>query len=179
MAERYCVTGKNMRKRHSVVRGVLVLGIGIGTGFICGALTEHKRMLSIVEEKVKKGDKFQNLYNMMLSWISMRQENRTFDDYFSWCGIRHIAVYGNGVVGQRFVKEMKSLETKISYIIDKKADIMVSKIPVFTLQQECQPVDAIVVTILDEFDEIAEEIQKKYNYPVIPLDEVVYGSNLH
>lgn len=179
MAERYCVTGKNMRKKHSVLWSVLVFGIGAGIGYIGGALKEHKRMLSIVEDKVKKEDKFQNLYNMMLSWISMRQENRTFDDYFSWRGIRHIAVYGNGVVGQKFVREMESLETKISYIIDKKADIMISKIPVFTLQQECQPVDAIVVTILEGFDEIAEEIQKKYNYPVIPLDEVVYGSNLH
>ena len=168
-----------MRKKHSLLRGALAFGVGAGTGFACGALKEHKRLLPIVEDKVKKGDKFQNLYNMMLSWISMYQENRTFDDYFSWRKIRNIAVYGNGPIGQRFVKEMEEMDTKVSYIIDKKADAMVSKIPVFTLQQECQPVDAIVVTVLDGFDEIAEEIQKKYNYPIIPLDEVIYGCNLY
>ena len=74
---------------------------------------------------------------------------------------------------------MEGLETELSYIIDKKADTMRSKVPVFTLQQDCQRVDAIVVTVLERFDEIAEEIQRKYDYPIVPLDEVVYGSTLY
>ena len=179
MAGKYCVTDRNVRKENPVLKSILVFGIGAGIGFSYGVLKEHKRMLPIVEEKIKKGDKFQNFYYMMLSWIRMHQKRRTFDDYFSWHGIRRIAVYGNGAVGQIFVKEMEGLETELSYIIDKKADTMRSKVPVFTLQQDCQRVDAIVVTVLERFDEIAEEIQREYDYPIVPLDEVVYGSTLY
>lgn len=155
---------------------ILIFGIGLGVGGIAGLLWEHNRTKRIIEEKIRKLDKSQNYYGLLLSWLKLHAGKIPLDDYFEWHGADKIAVYGNGQIGQCFIKEMECAQTQISYIIDRNAENMVSKLPIFTMEDELPQVDAIVVTVIDEFDNIAEAIRKKCGCSVVSIEEVIYGS---
>ena len=128
-------------------------------------------------QKIKWIDRSQSYKDLFLAWLTLRDEKKSFDIYFKWRRVSNIAVYGNGPIGQRFVKEMEGMETKVNYIIDKKGDSMVANVPIITLDDSLPEVDAIVVTVIDEFNSIADKLGEKCEYPVIPLEDVIIGSN--
>lgn len=149
----------------------------LGIGIIIGVFWEHRRMRSIVEQKIKMIDKFQNYYQLFLAWLKLHERNICFDSYFNLYGINNIAVYGNGPVGKQFLKDMKNTKIQVDYVIDKKAEYMILDIPIITLEQELPKVDAIVITIIDQIEDIAEKIRKRYDYQIISLEDIVYGSS--
>lgn len=155
---------------------ILAFGIGLGAGVIGGFLWEHDRMKLIMKEKIRKLDRSQSYYGLLLSWLKMHEEKISLDDYFERLEISNIAVYGNGQIGERLIKEMECTKTSIRYIIDRNACSMVSKFPIFTMEDELPQVDAIVVTVIDEYDSIAEAIRKKCDCYVFSIEEVIYGS---
>ena len=57
---------------------------------------------------------------------------------------------------------------------DKNADNIYSSVEVMNLSDDLPEVDAIVVTAVFFFDEIAEELADKVNCPIISLEDMVY-----
>lgn len=155
---------------------ILFFHLGIGIGAVIGIIHEHKRMDSILTEKIKKLDVSQRYRSMLLEWINLYKRNITFDRYFMQCGIKNIAVYGYGKIGKSFVHDMEHLQTRVDYIIDRKAAEMISPIKMITLSDNFSKVDSIVVTVIEDYDNIVEEISKKCNYPIISVEDVIYGS---
>lgn len=154
----------------------IIFGIGLGLGAAAGFIREHKRMENVLMEKIKKIDIFQRYKSMLLAWLKLYEDNITFDSFFDWYGAENIAVYGNGQIGKCFMSNMKNTQCRIDYIIDRNAAYMSTEIPIMTIADELPQVDAIVVTVIDDFDNIEEEIRKRYNYSVISIEDVIFGS---
>lgn len=156
---------------------ILIFGLGIVFGVIGGSIREHRRMDDILIDKIKKFDASQRYRSMLIEWINLHKSNITFDEYFKQCGMKNIAVYGNGKIGQGFINDMEHLQTRVDYIIDRKAAEMSSRLSIITLSESLPKVDGIVVTVLNDYDDIVEEISRKCNYPVISIEDVIYGSS--
>lgn len=156
---------------------ILIFSLGIVFGAIGGSIREHKRMDNILIDKIKKLDASQRYRSLLMEWVNLYKRNITFDEYFKQFGMNIIAVYGNGKIGQRFINDMEHLQTQVDYIIDRKAAEMSSKLPIITLSENLPKVDGIVVTVLDDYDDIVEEISRKCNYSVISIEDVIYGSS--
>ena len=95
--------------------------------------------------------------------------------YFEQNGYRKIAVYGMSYAGETLINELKGTKIEVAYGIDKNADHIFTGINTVSPEDTLEKVDAIVVTAITFFAEIEEKLSKKNDYPIISLEEVLYG----
>ena len=79
-----------------------------------------------------------------------------------------------GYAGETLIDELKNTNTNVRYGIDKNADSLYSEVDIVTMEDELENVDAIVVTAITFFDEIAEKLEEKVDCPIISLEDILY-----
>lgn len=124
----------------------------------------------------RMADKYRQYSEMFQAWINLKQQNILLESYFEKQNIKTIAIYGKGKHSEYFIEEIKRTKVKISYFIDKNASFMVETIPVLSIDIELPVVDAIIVTIVDEFDMVLKELKKVCDFPVFSLEDIIYQS---
>ena len=76
--------------------------------------------------------------------------------------------------GETLVDELKDTEIKVAYGIDKKADSVYSDVGICSMEDNLEEVDAVVVTAITFFDEIAQKLSDIIDCPIISLEDVLY-----
>lgn len=144
-------------------------------GGLAGSIASMLFMNKKIEDKNKKVDKFKSYYNMLNQWLLLKQEGKTLEEYFVNNGYKNIAIYGMGEMGNRLYDELKDSNITVKYAVDENAAEIYPGIEVFGKEEEYPDVDVIIVTAIFAFDSIEKELQKKIKFPVIALDNVIYG----
>ena len=72
------------------------------------------------------------------------------------------------------LEELAGTDISVAYCIDQKADSIYVDVDVFTIEEDLQPVDAVVVTAITFFDEIEENLMKKMDCPIISLEDILF-----
>ena len=119
-------------------------------------------------------DKHFVLFMMMNQWVKVKQEGKNLSSYFEKNGYRKIAIYGMSYAGETLLEELKNSEITVSYGIDKNSDAIYADVDIVSMDDELGDVDAIVVTAITYFDEIADELSKKISCPIVSLDTILY-----
>ena len=89
---------------------------------------------------------------------------------------RSVAIYGLGLIGVHLQKELlHSKLVNLKYIIDKGKKGVHNDIPVFDLNDNLPKVDAIIVTVMWDYNKIESELTKKMNSSVISIDTLMRG----
>lgn len=127
-----------------------------------------------IKEQDKALAKVHELYMLFDQWVQVKQEDKSLVEYFRKNEYRTIAIYGMKELGERLYDELKNSDIKVSYVIDKNADKIYADVNVVTPDEELDPVDVIVVTAVYYFNEIEEVLNKKVNYPIVSLEDVLY-----
>ena len=152
------------------VLALFSLGVGtlIGSGVTLQIEGQKEKMLNATSNKNM------SLYLMMNQWVRVKQAGKNLTDYFKKKGYKNIAVYGMSNVGETLIDELKGTDTCIKYGIDMNASNIHLDIPVFSLNDEFEDVDAIVVTPIFYFDDIEETLSRKMKCPIISLEDILY-----
>ncbi len=145
------------------------------TGVVIGASIVKKREGDKFEKACDKSNKHFELFCMMSQWVRVKQEGKNLSSYFEQNGYRKIAVYGMSYAGETLINELKGTKIEVAYGIDKNADHIFTGINTVSPEDTLEKVDAIVVTAITFFAEIEEKLSKKNDYPIISLEEVLYG----
>lgn len=127
---------------------------------------------SIVRWK-KQAEKKTGQYLLMDQWIRLKQEGKKLESYFVKNHYNRIAVFGLGHIGKRLLKELKDSEIQVIYTIERKTKNINPNIKVFTLATRIPNVDAVVVTVIDGFDDISEILAQKVKCPVIAIEDIL------
>lgn len=106
-------------------------------------------------------------------WMSLREKNINIVDYLSKYHIKHIAIYGYGMLAKHLLVELDETDIIVDYIIDKSNRRDSLKYKVVNLEEKFAKVDAVIVTIVDEFDSIYKFIKEKLNSPIFSLYEII------
>ena len=152
------------------VIGILSAIIGAGAG----ATAVGKSMGDKVDYWQNLADKHLALFQMMNRWVKVKQEGKNLSQYFEVNNYKNIAIYGMGYAGETLIDELKNTNTNVRYGIDKNADSLYSEVDIVTMEDELENVDAIVVTAITFFDEIAEKLEEKVDCPIISLEDILY-----
>ena len=80
---------------------------------------------------------------------------------------------GLGVMGQRLIKELRDSQVEVVYGIDKNEDMTYTGLDVIPIRGELPSVDAVVVTVVKEFETIREVLSKKIDCPVIAIEDIL------
>lgn len=110
----------------------------------------------------------------MNQWVKVRQEGKTLSEYFERNNYKNIAIYGMSYAGENLMDELKDSRICVKYGIDKKASRINKEIDLVTMEDNLQEVDAVVVTAIAFFDEIAEKLEKRLNCPILSLEDILY-----
>lgn len=161
-----------MKKGISKVISVLVGG---AAGAVAGGVAIGRVMGKNAKEKDEVFKKVLSYYFLYNQWLSVHQQGKSLVDYFKKNGYKTVAIYGLKELGERLYDELKDSDITVKYIIDKNADTLYADVDVVTPDEKLEPVDVIVVTAAYYYSDIEEMLYEKVDYPVVSLEDVVYG----
>lgn len=150
--------------------GVFLVLIGFAGGIVfmiyhCGYILENKQ---------KKVDKYFSYFKFFDQWLSCKEQNYDFADYFNKHGIKSVAIYGMGRLGKHLKYELEKSGIKVDYVIDEGEKIIYGEETHYNLRDSLPLVDAVVVTPIDEFEEIKEKIlENNKMLRVVSVDKVI------
>lgn len=151
--------------------------IGYMLSFLAGAGLAGICLLKLQQGSIDRwkglAEKNRGLFLLMDQWVRVRQDGRKLEEYFIRNSYKRIAVYGMGYVGRRLVEELKDSEIETVYGIDRNAANIYSEIKVVTMDEELANVDVVVVTLVDDFDQVSDLLSKELRCPVIAIEDIV------
>ena len=154
-----------MRKGIKVIGGLMSVGIPV---YLAGRWQQK-----CIDRWKEEASKQRAMFLVMNQWTNVKQANRNLEEYFLKNELRKIAIYGMGLMGQQLINELKHSSIETAYGIDRNSDGIVSGIKVVTMDEELADVDAVVVTVLKEFDEIRDALTKKLNCSVVAIEDIL------
>lgn len=155
-------------KKHASVFSAMVAGVILGI-----AITEKKNKKCMMKELLTSNKNY-TLFRIMSQWLKVKQKGKNLSEYFELAGYKKIAIYGMGYLGETLLKELSDTKTEVLYGIDQNAASIYAKVDVLSLKDELQSVDVVVVTVINSFEMISENIKKELDCPVISIVDVVH-----
>lgn len=154
-----------MKKVIRIINPIIFLGI------IFETIRKKNNIIKSLENKSER-----DLRNMRLleQWIFIKQDDKSIEDYLKKNGIKTIAIYGMGFVGERLYDELKKSTVEVKYAIDKRGGCLCEDVLVISPTEAIIPVDAIVVAAIYYFDEIKESLAKRTDIPIISLESILF-----
>lgn len=126
----------------------------------------------VIEHKDKEKNKYYIYTNLYNKWMKILDEKREIATFFYKHKYYNIAIYGMGTLGKHLFKQLES-KVDIKYFIDRKGGITGYSIPVYSLNDVLPSVDVIIITIVDEYEDILTKLSKKITFRIVSLDEII------
>lgn len=145
-----------------------VAGVTAGAGVVAKVLGKS------LSKTNNLSDKHLALFLMMNQWVKVKQEGKNLADYFETNDYKKIAIYGMSYAGETLLDELRDSEIEVAYGIDNRADSIYLDLDIVTMEDDLEEVDAVVVTAITFFEEIAEKLEKKIECPIISLEDILY-----
>lgn len=121
----------------------------------------------------KKSMKNCQMWRCMDKWMYLLEENVSLSEYLLGEQIETVAVYGMGFLGRHLLRDLNKSQIKVRYVIDKYKKNVLGYEWV-NPDDELPSVDAIIITIVNEYDEICARLKDKTDAKLINLEELVY-----
>lgn len=103
----------------------------------------------------------------------LKNKNRSVCRYLQEKGFHDIAIYGNGYLGKQLYEELKTHNVSIRYFIDRDAAYMEEEVPVYTLEEQPEKVDIIIVTLTKKDENFRKVLENKAKTTVWYIEELL------
>lgn len=107
------------------------------------------------ESILKEANRYRKKYELMYQWMKLKQNDIKLIEFFQDRKLESIAIYGMGDLGELLYKELEDNRI-IKFGIDRQ--LKQNKIPIYSLENINEKVDAIVITPVLITDEIEDQI---------------------
>lgn len=107
------------------------------------------------ESILKESNRYRKKYELMYQWMKLKQNDIKLIEFFQDRKLESIAIYGMGDLGELLYKELEDNRI-IKFGIDRQ--LKQNKIPIYSLENIKEKVDAIVITPVLITDEIEDQI---------------------
>lgn len=161
-------------KKSFFVSIITGLGASIIVGYLTYRITVNKDK-KIIEACDKKVQKFKQYYQLTNQWIQNKNDKKNITDYLLRNGLYKIAIYGMGELGNKLFEEIDHSKIEVKYIIDRYPESNFANVKFVELNNNIEPVDAIIVTPIFDYEQIEQEISEFVDYKVISLEEILYN----
>lgn len=119
-------------------------------------------------------NKYQKLLFLMMQWKKLNKQGIYVDSFLKLKNIRSVAIYGMGYVGMALTEELQGQYMEVKYGIDK--NILDNEyLPILRPQDELKEVDAIIVTVISEYESIENLLKKKIKCQIFSLEDIIYS----
>ena len=120
-------------------------------------------------------EKFREMFLMLNRIAIYREHGSPLGKQLRDRGIRRVAVYGDGYLGKRLMGELKEYQIKTAFFIDRNADYLQEEVPVYKLEDAPDGMDAVLISLVRNYDEVKRSLQKKYHVAVYTMKDILEG----
>lgn len=144
-----------------------------------GILNEHWKEFIGKEESgknqlYKKYKRVEAQYNLLNQWMTLQESGVTLETLLLARGYQKIAIYGMANMGKHMYHALKSSSIEICYGMDQSLSGQYEAMMVKKPDEMVEPVDAMIVTAIMEYEHIKEQLEKKLTFPIVSLEEIFY-----
>lgn len=105
--------------------------------------------------------------------LDMLEKGIKFTDILPIGEKSRVAIYGNGKIGKHIIREFLKEGVNVCCIIDRISCTSVfENIPIFSPEDNLPSTDIVLVTVVDEYEDIKRKLLGKLDCPIINLAEV-------
>lgn len=130
---------------------------------IQAAANEHIRILS----------KFQKMFFIYDDWMKLQEQKQYISDYLRKVGICSVAIYGDSYIGKRLHCSLQGNGVEVRYFIDKNADYLEERIPVYLPEEGLPSVDLIIICLVDGTESIREDLSQLSDAKIYSITELL------
>lgn len=156
-----------------IIKTVFVSIFFLIIGGVLGILISGNALMSEIKKQRKISGKYMTFFTLYDEWLSMKQRGKSIKEYFCIHGYKSVAIYGMGKMGARFYQELQQEGIKVSYVIDRNASHIEVDIECLLPEGQFPMVDVIVVTAVNDFEEIKDTLEAKVPYPIVSLEDII------
>lgn len=136
------------------------------------ALAETLRHLT--EGRLRLLGKLHRLTCVYDRWLSMKNRGISLTGYLRQSGYRTIAIYGVTSLGKRLCQEFETDGMEVSYFIDRNARFFDDGIEVYSPGKELCQVDAVVISLVQDEQQISNVLKAKLSADIWTIAELLY-----
>ena len=121
-------------------------------------------------------EKYHRLFLMMTQWKRLNQQGICLENFFIQKNAHSIAIYGMGHAGRALAEELEGSSVEVKYGIDGniKFAFGIEDMEIVTLEDYCEKVDAVVVTVISQYENIKKKLEKKMECAVYSLEDIIF-----
>ncbi len=143
-----------------------------------GILKEHWREFAGDEggkdQLYQRYKRVEAQYNLLNQWMTLQESGVTLEMLLRARGYRRIAIYGMANIGKHMYHALKNSSIEICYGMDRSQCGQYEALTVKKPDEPVEPVDAMIVTVVMEYERIREALEKKLTFPIVSLEEIFY-----
>lgn len=140
-------------------------------------LKKKKQLYSKINLQQEISEKNQDIlrrHDLLLdNWICLKEKDIEFSTYFKKYNYQVIAIYGMGKLGKHLYNELKKGDIQVLYGIDKNRNNIDCDLKIYLPNEQIPQVDAVVITIIDQYVEIGELLRRNLKCAMITIEEIV------
>lgn len=125
---------------------------------------------SLRKVHIKELDNYTRSFVFLQQWNMNLANGRSPFDFFKNKSIQRIALYGAGDLGKNIEFLLRNTGITVAFYIDQNAEYIISDLPVYTKENICGDVDAILMTI--ENKALLNEILALKKCPVYQIADI-------
>ena len=113
--------------------------------------------------------------SMLRKWMKLFIANKSLSAYLKRYGYTRIAVYGMGIYGSLLLDVLRSEGVSVVFTIDKIGTACEGKtdIPVYGLSESWPDADLVIISVMEKYAEILEDIEGRTSGTVISVHELI------
>lgn len=142
-----------------------------GIGFLSGSIVilvnkDHK-----IRKLLRLSRKFERIIKIYSFWI---MNKISCSEYLKNLGVNKVAIYGVGYLGKNLIDDLKSSSIEIIYAIDQNPVQYNSELRIIKLDEVEDVPDMVIVTVVDQYEEIKRMIEKKLKCKIVSIEDMIY-----
>lgn len=127
----------------------------------------------VLYERIGLLEKFREMFCVLNKMAVCRETGYSIGKYLQSEGIRRVCIYGDGYIGKRLAGELKVYNIEIAFFIDRNAHYLTEEIPVYKLEEAPKGVDAVIISLVLNYDSVRTELRRKYKTKVYAVRELI------
>lgn len=127
----------------------------------------------VLSERISLLEKFREMFFVLNKMTVCREAGCPIGKKLQSEGIQRVCIYGDGYIGKRLAGELKAWNIEIAFFMDRNAQYLTEEIPVYQLEEAPIEVDAVIISLVQHYDSVRNELRKKYKTQIYTVQEVL------
>lgn len=134
----------------------------------------HVAVQNAAEDHIKVLSKFQKMFFVYDTWMSLYEQGFSIEDYLAENGIHSVAIYGFSYIGKRLLHSLDKGKICVKYFIDMNAEYLSEEtIPIYVPDEHLPETDMIIISLVEAVDGIRKKLVDLSNAKICAMTELL------